>query len=902
MSKLGFPGMRSVDQLRSLSGSTKSFQMPTRSSSESITMGSFANLKLTAEKLVKEQASVKTDLDMANSKLKKAADHINALEEKLQNAINENAKLQVKQKEDSKLWKGLESKFSSTKALCDQLTETMQQLASLVRDAEQDKKVFEDKLSASGDAFDNLQLQFSGLSKKLESAEENLRMSERQLVELRTEKEEKEKAYMDEHNRISKLIEDKDSLIKDLEGDIAAEKLQLENLTSSLEKLHHELHTKDDICRQLRVTQENLEKEKQALQSSNNDYARSLLESGQEIKALEDSLRSLLEKSVELDKHSSVVSNHVSQLNTAFDTCYKLAQQEKELTVKHAQCQFDQLHARFLHVTTENAEFRSETEDLKRKIIELQNGQELLISQHAEERRLTEEKIESLEFDAKNLLLSKSALELQIGKLEENIERLSQSSSASETKVQDLTVQISKLETENQELQEQMQAKLQGKSEEAEVLQKEILKHEQLVDSLEKEASQLRDSLEEKEQLHLQYKDRERLLEDQRTEIQTSLALAENTLTEAKKQYDLMLESKQMELSKHLKEISLRNDQAINEIRRKSELEKLEIVNLEKEKAEKLVREMETKCVQNLAESKEEAKRHLIRAQEEHATLIITIRQEHDKKVSDLRAVHSEELRHARLEAEDDLREKTMLLTKEHEDQIREMRCQHEDELQKLQEELELQKTKEEKQRILMQMQWKVMDAKPQEDQEVTSKKVYSISSSRKKDSEGKNRSQSMLGRPDNDRKVTDQHAKTSQFLRATQTPVPNMLKTVEKLDAGGVLTIPKHRKVTHHEYEVDTTTGNTIKRRKTKSTVMFSDPTKHKRTTTPRARGTTTPRARGTTTPRARGTNTPRARASKDTAKVTKGEVQSRPSNNIGDLFSEGSLNPYVDDPYAFD
>ena len=24
--------------------------------------------------------------------------------------------------------------------------------------------------------------------------------------------------------------------------------------------------------------------------------------------------------------------------------------------------------------------------------------------------------------------------------------------------------------------------------------------------------------------------------------------------------------------------------------------------------------------------------------------------------------------------------------------------------------------------------------------------------------------------------------------------------------------------------------------------------------------------------------------------------------SSNIGDLFSEGSLNPYADDPYAFD
>ena len=51
------------------------------------------------------------------------------LEAKLQQAVNENAKLKVKQTEDTKLWKRLDSKFSSTKILCDQLTETLQHLA-----------------------------------------------------------------------------------------------------------------------------------------------------------------------------------------------------------------------------------------------------------------------------------------------------------------------------------------------------------------------------------------------------------------------------------------------------------------------------------------------------------------------------------------------------------------------------------------------------------------------------------------------------------------------------------------------------------------------------------------------------------------------------------------------------
>lgn len=73
-------------------------------------------------------------LNVQSSKLKKSTEHIHLLEEKLQIALNENAKLKVKLKEDEKLWEGLESKLFSTKTFCDQLMETLQQLASQVQD------------------------------------------------------------------------------------------------------------------------------------------------------------------------------------------------------------------------------------------------------------------------------------------------------------------------------------------------------------------------------------------------------------------------------------------------------------------------------------------------------------------------------------------------------------------------------------------------------------------------------------------------------------------------------------------------------------------------------------------------------------------------------------------------
>ncbi|KAI3985691.1 hypothetical protein MKX01_030605 [Papaver californicum] len=876
MNRLGISGMKSLGQSRPLSGSISGSgrTMPmssSRSSSDSLSLGSFANLKLTAEKLVKEQASVKTDLDTANSKLKKAVGHIHLLEEKLQNAVNENAKLQVKQKEEAKLWKGLESKFSSTKTLCDQLTETLQYLAGQVRDAEHDKKVFEDKFSASSEAFDSLQLQMTGLTLKIDSTEQSMRKCEEVLKELTIEKEEREKSYIDEKCRTVNLIGEKDAQIKDLEGAVAADKLCLQNLNSRLEEVLHELQFKADMCKCLTDAQNNLEREKSALHCKTEDLSRQLVASGLEIKGLEALVHDLVEKLVELDRQSAIVSEHFIQLNNEFDTCYKLVQQEKDLTVNHSELQFHKLHDQLVHTKSENSSLQLDNENLKSRSVELQHAHKHLMVQHAEENHLAEEKIRKMETKAEALILKKAESEMLLTAMEEKIKQLFEESEASESKLRDLLQKISTLESENQDIEGKLQAKLQSKTEETEGLQKEIVEHEQHVASLETRVSELRGNLEEKEQLHQQYMEKEKLLEDQKAEIQASLAAAGNTLAETKKQYDLMLESKQLELSKHLMEISERNDQAINDIRRKFELEKLEIVCQEKQKVDKLVGEMESQCDRKLSQSKEESRQSLKRVQEEHASLVTHLKQEYDKKQRDLRDDHREELKHVKLQAEDELQEKTRTLREEYDLQMKVLKCQHEDERKKMQEELGLQKSKEERQRALLQMQWKVMDGNPKEDQEVTSMKEYSISSKMNtRDIDAAKRSKYPAPKPSN----------VDKRIRLTPTPVTSTLKLVGKENAGNLMSIPKHgRKVTRREYEVETTDGG-ITKRKTKSTVMFEDPTKHKCIPIPRTR------------------------ANKDAVKeyeVYKGGNLTHPSN-IGDLFSEGSLNPYTDDPYAFD
>ncbi|XP_061338516.1 synaptonemal complex protein 1-like [Gastrolobium bilobum] len=876
MQKLGFPISKSLDQFKSLYGSVSGTAKPlsslsSRPSADSTSPGSFANLKLTAEKLVKEQASVKTDLEIANTKLKKSLEHIHALEEKLQNAFNENAKLKVKQKEDEKLWKGLESKFSSTKTLCDQLTETLQQLACLVQDAEKDKETLENKLLASSEALDSLNKQMDGLSLKLGSAEETIRTRDTELQELKFATEERENCHRDEQSRAANVIQEKDNMIKNLEGMLTSSRLATESLNSKLGEVHLQLKVKEDEIMHHIISHEKLEMEKSDLQLCNAELTGKLDTSLREIKDLEGLLQVLAAHLLNLDKESLNLLSKFDEMKSLYDSCFKLVQQEREAFSKHAQNQYGELNNKFLILASEKDATQMINYELSNRVNELQKVLESAVTQHTEECRLAAERIQSLESEAETLISKKTEAEDLISKLEEKAGILLESSRSSENQMQGLLLKVAALETESKENKETLQAEILMKSEEIETLQKEKMKLEQHVDSLDKEVSLLHNLSEEKEQCILQFKEQEKKLEDQITKNQSLLTAAESKLSEARKQYDQMLENKQLELSRNLKEISLRNDQAINEIKRKYELEKMEIVNMEKDKADKAIAEIEGRCEQKLAECKEESRQELMRIQEEHTGLVTQIQQEHDKRQLSLITEHSEQLKRTQLQAENELREKTASLKGEHEVQIKALRCELEDECQKLEEELHVQKSKEDRQRALLQLQWKVMSDKPKENQEVNSKQDYSVSSIKRRSSCGGKRSQHDLVRMEIERK-------DSPYIEVTQTPVPKLLKKVENVKTGSAMSIPKHhRKVTRHEYEVETSNGRTItKKRKTRSTVMFEDPRKRK-------------------------INTPKANTPGSVVKSMKEGGHPHPSN-IGDLFSEGSLNPYADDPYAFD
>lgn len=84
----------------------------------------------------------------------------------------------------------------------------------------------------------------------------------------------------------------------------------------------------------------------------------------------------------------------------------------------------------------------------------------------------------------------------------------------------ELLLRLSELESESKAKTEELQADAQRKADENVVLQTDLSKCEEQVSSLEKQISTLDSDLKEKEQLILQYEEREKCLEKKKSEVE----------------------------------------------------------------------------------------------------------------------------------------------------------------------------------------------------------------------------------------------------------------------------------------------------------------------------------------------------------------------------------------------
>lgn len=88
-----------------------------------------------------------------------------------------------------------------------------------------------------------------------------------------------------------------------------------------------------------------------------------------------------------------------------------------------------------------------------------------------------------------------------------------------------MLVKLSELESEKKENTEKLQGDIQKKEDEIDGFQKEILKTNQQVMSLEEQVNKLHSTVEEKEQLIIQYKDKEKQLETLKAEVSLIILL-----------------------------------------------------------------------------------------------------------------------------------------------------------------------------------------------------------------------------------------------------------------------------------------------------------------------------------------------------------------------------------------
>ncbi|KAH9298449.1 hypothetical protein KI387_030131, partial [Taxus chinensis] len=770
----------------------------------------FTRFKQTAVKLVQDQDCAKTDLQIANSKLKKSAEQILRLEIKLQYIGNTNAKLKLKQNEDAKLWRGLDSKLSSTKMFCNELTETLQHLALKVEEAEGSKQFLEEKLTERLKAFEELSVHWKSLSSRLNTAEETIEKREHELQDLLIENEQVRESYDAEVIRTNLLTAEKDHTEKQLQATVEEDFRAMENVQNQLKEVQKLLSLKENACASLHVMQSKLQTEKAQLKAQIQEYEEKLLTTESQREALRDEILRLSDKVIELEKVSLVASKNVDNLLQEIDKTTKLAQKEKILAREKAQVEFGHLNGRFQDAISANASLQAQIQESNNQITELQKILDLRTEEYAKKEFEAEAEINKARKVLDKTIDNKCQLEQTIVNMQENIAFLSHSLSEAQKDKEDLMINISKLKAENQDAHGNFQVTVRQKEEEIETLLKKIVEDKLAINLRDTEISQLQQESINKAQLMMQVQERQKDLEEQNAKISAQVLAAEHSVIEIRRQCELQIEAKQAELTRHLKEISQRNDQEINDIRRRCKEETRESIlreqEKEKSKADAMLKEEKQNTERRVEKIQEDASRCLQHVQEEHGSLVKRLREEHDKEKLLCRVQNTEEMNKKQQQFEKDLEEQCTKLMRDAEVKVKDVQIKHGEEMQKLHNEQNLQWEKEEEKRALIELQIKILKDKLQEqvqrkedDLQMNMNKEFSISSTQVKAIDCKQEKQVPLIRhtkvdempPRPSLKAVDKIRPKSERARAdslVSIPTTSLLKLIMLMEIQGVL------------------------------------------------------------------------------------------------------------------
>ena len=232
-------------------------------------------------------------------------------------------------------------------------------------------------------------------------------------------------------NNITELIY-ADSLIKQLEGSVEENKSRLICIDSRLQCMEQELKLKDDVCISLKGNLASSASEKNSLELVNKGYILEIEKLCQDNKDLKELLSSFMVKVTELDKEHASVSSHVSRLISSFERFYEMAQEEKMLMTRSSKDKFEHLQSQYVDLTSENNALKTEIEELKSRLIELQRTQEIVMVQHVEECQVAEDKIRRLESEAEVSASNINQLEKLASELQGRIQKLLEDSTLAE--------------------------------------------------------------------------------------------------------------------------------------------------------------------------------------------------------------------------------------------------------------------------------------------------------------------------------------------------------------------------------------------------------------------------------------------------------------------------------------
>ncbi|KAG2269348.1 hypothetical protein Bca52824_063903 [Brassica carinata] len=249
---------------------------------DSVSSGNFPNLKFTAEKLVKELASMKSDLHWAprivllrfRSLLSIPIAYpvlflLSAFISFIHELKRRNCRMlsswgcKRRMKSFGEGWSPNFLRLTLCVIYLLRLCSTSQ-----IQQAEKDKERFEFKFSTSAQAINSLKQQMKDLSVKLSASEENIKSREKELEELQLEKGQKENSYQNEQCRTASFSNEKDAMINNSDAAIAEAKLNIENLNFQIEKVRLELTSKEDEGKYLVGVKEKLEQENMNIQLS----------------------------------------------------------------------------------------------------------------------------------------------------------------------------------------------------------------------------------------------------------------------------------------------------------------------------------------------------------------------------------------------------------------------------------------------------------------------------------------------------------------------------------------------------------------------------------------------------------------------------------------------------------